>query len=123
MMKNMQKFFDDIPEFKKFQYKGNRPQAQHFSYEWKTDYLKKTKTLILKMKLAKNQPIDIKIEKRSVIVKGQIKEEIKTKNRFSKRTYSINESIAIPSDYDEKKAEFKSIDNDIHITFPKKASK
>jgi len=86
---------------------------------------KKYRVLELHLNPQKDTPLDIKIEKGLVKVKGQfiIEKSEKTKNSksYSKQLVSLDRQFTIPEDCIEEKVEFEHKKDKILIKFPKKS--
>ncbi len=92
--------------------------------EWRED--ESGKTLVLKMKMDKDNPVDIEIKDGQIRVKADIKEEVVHKDpnsgveskSISRRVVNLN--FAVPSDCDQKSAEIKQVGDEVHIHFAKR---
>ncbi len=84
-----------------------------FGYDWKED--DNYKTLSLKVKQVKDRPLDIKIEKGMIKIKGSVEE-----NSNGKKTMAhFERTFNIPSGVDEKNPEFENKEGELLIKFKK----
>ncbi|MBT3586545.1 MAG: Hsp20/alpha crystallin family protein [Halobacteriovoraceae bacterium] len=126
MSKKLEQLFggDDFSGFDRlFQDAYLNPNMMPDTHQWKET--PEGHILTLKIKVAENTPLDIKITKEKVTIKATVVEEAKsTQNgvkRHSIRQYQLNRVFPIPVGCDPDKAKFKNIEGQIIITFPKKA--
>jgi HSP20 family molecular chaperone IbpA len=92
------------------------------SYKWKET--KKNHILEINIKMTKDNPVKINIEKGYVKLEGRhvIEKESKSQNRksYTRQVRSINESIPIPRDADVDAVKFENKNEKILVIFPKK---
>jgi HSP20 family molecular chaperone IbpA len=89
-------------------------------YDWLDE--EKYKILKLKVKQIKDRPLDIKIEKGMVKLKGDVEEVVVNKARSKSKTVSkihFERSFSIPSGVDEKNPEFENKEGEFLIKFKK----
>lgn len=79
----------------------------------------KERILILKYKAPKDSPIDIKIEKGIIQIKGSSEEVSDVGGVKTKSITTFNQSYNIPSDVDAAKVKFENKDEEILVKFPK----
>lgn len=80
------------------------------------------KILKLKIKQAKDQPLDIKIEQGMIRLKGQTESKIGSGKSVSKSIVNFERSFSIPQDVDQTNPEFENKDGEVHIKFKKLSS-
>ncbi len=80
----------------------------------------KERILILKYKAPKDSPVDIKIEKGKIQIRGSTEEVSESGGIKSKSVSSFNQLYTIPSDVDGARATFENKNGEILIKFPKK---
>ena len=79
----------------------------------------KERILIMKYKSQKDSPIDIKIEKGKIQIKGTSEEVSEMGGVKSKSVSTFHQTYSIPSDVDAEKAIFENKNGEILIKFPK----
>jgi HSP20 family molecular chaperone IbpA len=93
-------------------------------YNWLED--EKYRILSLKVKQIKDKPLDIKIEKGQIKIKGDVEASDESgkfpKHSPSKKITKIHfeQTYSIPHDVDEKNPEFENKDGEVLIKFKKK---
>lgn len=87
-------------------------------YDWKDTETQKI--LAIKVKQIKDRPLDIKIEKGQIIIKGEV-EEVSPKNakRKIQKKVHFERVFSIPKGVDEKNPEFENKDGELLIMFKK----
>lgn len=117
---DMEKFFKD-DHFDRFMHNLNPFQglADGSSHWMETP---KERILIFKHKVPKNAPLDIKIHKGRIEIKGQSETTHEVAGIKSKSISSFEQSYSIPHDVDESKASFENKEGEVLIKFPKKVA-
>lgn len=87
-------------------------------YDWVED--DKYKVLKIKVTQIKDRPLDIKIEKGQIKIKGDVEtaENQKSKNKIKQKVH-FERIFSIPSGVDEKNPEFENKDGELLIKFKK----
>lgn len=85
-------------------------------YNWNEN--EKYRILSLKVKQIKDQPLDIKIEKGQIKIKGDVEEVSKNK---AKTKIHFERMFSIPRDVDDKNPEFENKAGELLIKFKKKS--
>lgn len=86
-------------------------------YDWLED--ENSRTLKLKVTQIKDKPLDIKIEKRMLSVKGNVESVQETPNGKSKSIVHFERSFSIPDDVDAENPSFENKGGEFHVRFPK----
>lgn len=82
----------------------------------------KERILIFKHKVPKNSPLDIKIQKGTIEIKGQSESTHEIAGVKSKSISSFEQSYSIPDDVDASKASFENKEGEVLIKLPKKVA-
>jgi HSP20 family molecular chaperone IbpA len=118
MMDMMKRFSNEDLDFNSQSFFGGGIVGE---YDWKED--DQFKILTLKVKQIKDQPLDIKIEKGQIKIKGDV-EEVTNSNKHSKNKkvtkIHFERIFSIPAGVDEKNPEFGNTDGVLEIKFRKK---
>lgn len=122
MQEMMKRFGADDFDFNAESFFGGSVVGQ---YDWKEDEV--YKILSLKVKQIKDQPLDIKIEKGQIKIKGEVEESdangnLKKGKKETKKVFSkihFERIFSIPSGVDEKNPEFENRDGELLIKFKK----
>jgi HSP20 family molecular chaperone IbpA len=116
-MLEMMKRFEDGAFDQDFDSSSFFKNSNSFGYDWRED--ETYKILSLKVKQVKDRPLDIKIEKGMIKIKGSVEENSSGKKYMSQfeRTYSI------PHGVDEKNPEFENKEGEVLIKFKKISKK
>jgi HSP20 family molecular chaperone IbpA len=88
-------------------------------YDWReTD---KEQILVLKVKQIKDKPLDIKIEKGQIKLKGDVESQSASPDQKSKRISKVHfeRSFSIPDGVDQTNPTFENIDGELLIKFKK----
>lgn len=119
---SFQKFFDD-DNFDKM-LKHGKPSKGLSEGDFRWLETPKEKILVLKMTMAKDSPLDIKIENNHIVVKGTVieKKEQKTSqgSNFYEISRDINKTFPVPRDVDGNRAQFEFKAGEVLIKLPKK---
>lgn len=121
--KMFQSFFDDDDDFKSMhkQMQAMMNQFGQFDQssfdEWVED--EHSRTLILKLKQSKDKPLDIKIEKGFIKIKGDIEEKNEGKGV---RKVHFERMFNLPEDVDGPNPIFENKDGEVRIKFKKKVA-
>lgn len=86
-------------------------------YDWLED--EKSRTLKLKVIQIKDKPLDIKIEKRMLSIKGNVESVHDSPQGKSKSIVHFERSFSIPDDVDAEKPSFDNKEGEFYIRFPK----
>lgn len=86
-------------------------------HDWVVD--DSSKTLVIKVKQIKDHPLDIKIEKGQIKIKGDVQTvEGDQKNKI-KKNFRFERILTLPDDIDQANPEFKNNENELRIKFKK----
>ena len=77
----------------------------------------KQKILKIKVKQIKDRPLDIKIEKGTVKIKGEVESVSGSGNNKSVKKVNFEQTISIPKDVDQTSPEFENLDGEVLIKF------
>lgn len=86
-------------------------------YDWLED--ENSRTLKLKVAQIKDKPLDIKIEKRMLSIKGNVESVSETPRGKSKSIVQFERSFSIPDDVDAENPSFENKNGEFHVRFPK----
>lgn len=116
MMDMMKRFDDDDFNLGASSFFGGSVVGE---YDWKED--EQYKTLSIKVKQIKDRPLDIKIEKGMIKIKGDVEEVLENGSVKKKRISKVHfeRSFSIPAGVDEKNPQFENKDGELLIKFKK----
>lgn len=110
--KDFEKFFDD-ENFEKM-FKNANPHQFMDKGEMKWMETPKERILILKLEMAKDAPMDIRIEKGKIFIKGKVVK--------GTREVEVEREVSIPRDVHGDQAKFENEEGRILIKLPKKSA-
>lgn len=94
---------------------GNQFNPVVGEYDWLED--EQSRTLKIKVTQIKDKPLDIKIEKRMITLKGNVESVQEGGNK--KSVVLFERSFSIPDDVDASNPKFENKSGEFHIRFPK----